>query len=212
MGVEPELLVDVPIVVPTVERVIERPIVSVDVKVHQVTGCVEKIVGETEVVEDRYVVDVPKVVPVPVETVEKVYIEKVCPHIRRIEQIVEVPQEQTCQKIVEVPQINTKTTIRHVPKFVDNGCRSVISKTAEDCAEEELHTARFLIQELELQRLSCVVSSSFGSARSLNQMPRSNANCAPDDSWKSSLSVSLDALGVSSGIVAKSCLQATALP
>lgn len=150
--IEPELLVDVPIVVPTVERVIERPIVTVDCKVHQVTGCVERIVDCGEIVEDHYVVDVPKVVPVPVETVEKVYIEKVCPHIRRIEQIVEVPQEQSFQKIVEVPQINTKTTIRHVPKFVDNGCRSVISRTAEDCAEEELHTARFLIQELELQK------------------------------------------------------------
>merc|ERR1712190_629335 len=77
---------------------------------------------------------------------------KVVPHIRRIEQIVEVPQEQVFKTIVEVPQINTKTTIRHVPKFVDNGYRSVVTKTAEDCAEEELHTARFLIQELELQK------------------------------------------------------------
>lgn len=149
---ECELLVDVPIVVPTVERVIERPIVTVDCKVHQVTGCVEKIVGETEVVEDRYVVDVPKVVPVPVEKIIIEPVEKVVQHIRRIEKIVEVPQEQTFQKIVEVPQINTKTTIRHVPKFVDNGYRSVMTKTAEDCAEEELHTARFLIQELELQK------------------------------------------------------------
>merc|ERR1712061_275719 len=105
-----------------------------------------------EVVEERYVVDVPKVVPVPVEKTIIEPVEKVVPHIHRIEQIVEVPQEQVFEKIVEVPQINTKTTIRHVPKFVDNGYRSVMTKTAEDCAEEELHTARFLIQELEFQK------------------------------------------------------------
>merc|ERR1712056_118875 len=114
---ETEELVEVPVSIPTVERIIEKPVVNVVPRVLHVKGNTEVIHTE-ETIDVPHVVEVPRMVAVPREEHRVVEKEVIVPHIRRVEKLVEVPQEQVVEKYVEVDQVHISKTIRHVPKFV----------------------------------------------------------------------------------------------
>merc|ERR1712226_1473364 len=115
-----------------------------------------EIIKEVETVDVTYEVQVPRVVPVPFPEERVEYKEVIVPHIRRIEEVVQVPKEEVISRNVPVEQVNTTRTVRHVPKFVScyggNASEAVRNKSMEDQQEDELRALTFYMAELEKQR------------------------------------------------------------
>jgi len=155
-----EEVVEVPMPLPTVERIIERPIVDFKERLHYVKGQCEMKKTE-EVIEVPHIVEVPKVQVITKPETRHVQREVVVPHIERVEEVLQVPREEIIERTIEVPEVHTQRNIRFVPKFetesvwVENGqylARGMSSTLHPNDVWYKLKEARRYITQLEQQK------------------------------------------------------------
>lgn len=145
-----EEIVEVPVRLPTMEKIIEKPIIEVKERLHYVKGTLDVQTSE-EVIEVPHVIEVPKFSLVSKPETRTFRKDVVVPHIERRERLEVVPNEVVVEKCVEVPQTHTERRIRYIPKFETEVPQQTVC--SEENVWQQLQQARAYISQLEHQKI-----------------------------------------------------------